>query len=44
MTLGKKLMIAFAGMLAATLALSVASLTGIRGLRNEFDNTAIRAF
>ena len=38
MSFGKKLMIAFAMMLAATLALSVASLTGIRNLSSEFDD------
>jgi methyl-accepting chemotaxis protein len=42
MKFGKKLAIAFAMMLAATLALSVASLTGISALSSEFDNAALK--
>jgi Methyl-accepting chemotaxis protein (MCP) signalling domain/Four helix bundle sensory module for signal transduction len=42
MTFGKKLTIAFAMMLTTTLALSVASLSGIRGLKNDFDETALK--
>jgi methyl-accepting chemotaxis protein len=42
MSFAKKLGIAFAMMLAATLALSVASTTGISGLSDEFDNAALK--
>ena len=42
MSFAKKLGIAFAMMLAATLVLSVASVTGITGLSAEFDNAALR--
>ena len=42
MSFGKKLAIAFAMMLAATLALGVASLTGISSLNSEFDNAALK--
>jgi hypothetical protein len=42
MSFAKKLGIAFAMMLAATIAQSVASLTGISGLSGEFDNAALK--
>ena len=41
MSFAKKLTIAFTLMLAATVALGIASMTGIRGLGNEFDNAAL---
>ena len=42
MSFGKKLTIAFTVMLAATGGLSLASLTGILELRDEFDNAATK--
>src|SRR5579871_3175506 len=42
MSFGKKLMLAFAVMFVATLALSIASLTGLSGVIGEFDTTATK--
>ena len=42
MSFGRKLTIAFAMMLTATVVLSVAALTGLSGLSDEFDMAAVR--